>query len=96
MVCDLLQITSLTTKANDYVFESERKDFEDIKSTCDEFMEKNPGSHASAVNDPGNCFNSSTIAFLTKRVELTDRVCFDVLFIFSLSFFHTATVGTCG
>ena len=66
MVCDLLQITSLTTKANDYVFESERKYFQNIHSNCDEFMEKNPGSHASAVNDPRNCFTSFRIVFRDK------------------------------
>jgi len=38
----------------------------------------------------------SRLFFETMCVELTDQVCFDVLFIFSLCFFYTATVGICG
>jgi len=55
---------NVTTKANYSVFESASQDFQAIHSACDEFMEKNPGSHASAVNDPENCFTSFTIVRL--------------------------------
>ena len=54
---------NVTTKANDSVFESASKDFQTIHSACDEFMEKNPVSHTSAVNYPGNYFTSFAIVF---------------------------------
>jgi len=54
---------AVTTQANDAVFESAPKDFQAIQSACEDFMEKNPGSHASAHNDSENCFASFTIVF---------------------------------